>query len=110
VRDIVDVVEEEPAFAEEIHRVLRMRAQRNAEVEHPRRRKSVAAGDIPEREAGAEERAATQIFIELNVDEYFGLVHFVLGMNEADRDTRGAGGFPVVGETLGDTKFQPDER
>ena len=49
VRDAaVGVVEEQPSLAEEIHRMLRMRAQRNAEMEHPRWRKCIAARDIPQ--------------------------------------------------------------
>src|SRR3954465_13170874 len=69
VADVVDVVEEEPSLADEVRLVRRTRAQRDAEVQHPRRCERVAAGQIPKRDAGADERAAVQIAVYFGVGE-----------------------------------------
>src|SRR5581483_12212074 len=60
VADVVGVVEEEPAFADEVRLVRRM-AERYAEVHHSRRRKGVASGQVPEGDPDADERVARHV-------------------------------------------------
>src|SRR5262245_4199444 len=67
VRDVVGVVEEPAPLTEEIHWVNGMRAERDPEMEHPRRREGVASGQVPQRDAGADESGA-EIAIDLAVD------------------------------------------
>src|SRR4051812_16820915 len=63
VVDRVDVVEEQSAFTDEVHRPVRIVVQRDAEVQQPRRRERLTPGEIPERDARADERVVPQVLV-----------------------------------------------
>src|SRR6478672_20073 len=68
VREVVEMIREPASLADEVHRVCRVRAQRDAKMNHPRRGERIAARDIPKRDTGTDESRA-EIAIDLAVDE-----------------------------------------